>query len=125
MNSTTSAITSAAVSSASPDSNEARAGAAANKAQAASSTRMPHRAAPHPTRKWDHGPIGGGNRVDRGVGPRSHRKGARRLLVWGAMTLRRRSLRWLAYLAVSAAGVLATIVLVFAVQARLRLPDLR
>jgi len=41
------------------------------------------------------------------------------------MTLRRRSLRWLAYLAVSAAGVLATIVLVFAVQARLRLPDLR
>jgi alpha-beta hydrolase superfamily lysophospholipase len=41
------------------------------------------------------------------------------------MTLRRRSLRWLAYLAVSAAGVLATILLVFAVQARLRLPDLR
>src|SRR3954466_5880805 len=34
-------------------------------------------------------------------------------------------LRWLAYLAGFAAAVLATIVLVFAVQARLRLPDLR
>src|SRR3954468_10814634 len=37
----------------------------------------------------------------------------------------RRLLRWLAFLAGFAAAVLATIVLVFAVQARLRLPDLR
>src|SRR6185369_9402503 len=41
-----------------------------------------------------------------------------------AMTLQRRLLRWLAYLAACAAGVLATLLLVFAVQARLRLPDL-
>jgi len=34
-------------------------------------------------------------------------------------------IRWLAYLVVAAAGVLATIVLVFAMQARLRLPELR
>src|SRR5580765_1979018 len=40
------------------------------------------------------------------------------------MTLQRRLLRWLAYLAACAAGVLATLLLVFAVQARLRLPDL-
>ncbi|SRR6266404_2539162 len=40
------------------------------------------------------------------------------------MTLRRRLIRWLAYLAAFAAGVLATIVLGFAVQARLRLPEL-
>src|SRR4051812_50054449 len=41
------------------------------------------------------------------------------------MPLHRRLTIWLAYLAAGAAGVLATIVLVFAVQARLRLPDLR
>jgi len=41
------------------------------------------------------------------------------------MTLQRRLLRWLAYLAGLAAAVLATIVLAFAVQARLRLPELR
>ncbi|HET9762567.1 MAG TPA: alpha/beta fold hydrolase [Casimicrobiaceae bacterium] len=40
------------------------------------------------------------------------------------MTLQRRLLRWLAYLAGLAAGVLATIILVFAVQARVRLPEL-
>src|SRR4051794_41560792 len=41
------------------------------------------------------------------------------------MPLHRRLTIWLAYLAAGAAGALATIVLVFAVQARLRLPDLR
>src|SRR5436190_23378804 len=41
------------------------------------------------------------------------------------MTLQRRLIRSLAYLATLAAVALATIVLVFAVQARLRLPDLR
>ena len=43
----------------------------------------------------------------------------------GAMTLRRRLVRWLLYAVVIGASVLATIVLVFAVQARLRLPELR
>ena len=41
------------------------------------------------------------------------------------MALRRRVVRWLAYSLGAAASVLATIVLVFAVQARLRLPELR
>src|SRR3954463_13148773 len=41
------------------------------------------------------------------------------------MPLHRRLTIWLAYLAAGAGGVLATILLVFAVQARLRLPDLR
>src|SRR3954453_1936862 len=38
--------------------------------------------------------------------------------------MQRRLIRWLAYLAGLVASVLATIVLVFAVQARLRLPEL-
>src|SRR3954467_10511162 len=41
------------------------------------------------------------------------------------MPLHRRLTIWLAYLAAGAAGVLATILLVFAMQARLRLPDPR
>lgn len=41
------------------------------------------------------------------------------------MLLKRRLIRWLAYALGISAGVLATIVLVFAVQARLRLPELR